>query len=90
MNNGSVILEIAVIAAVILLPIVVVILMNRQKQLESSGHKQGAFRQIGLLFMEMTEVCLTFFAKVLSFLLVGEWSYINEIISTEEEQEIKE
>lgn len=87
MNNGSMILEIAVIAAVILLPIVVVILMNRQKQLESSGHKQSAFRQIGLLFMEMTEVCLTFFAKVLSFLLVGEWSYINEIVSPERQEE---
>lgn len=86
MDTGSMILEITVITAAILLPILVVALMIWSRQLEKSGRKQNALTKIGMVALEVLVGILIFLAKLLSFLLVGEWSYAKAILTEEEEK----
>ena len=90
MNTGSMIVEVVVITMVIALPLVALALSYWAKSLEKSGKPQNNASKIGMFCLEALEVSLEAFAKVLSFLLTGEWSYVNEIVSTAEPEEAKE
>lgn len=87
MDTKSMIVEIVVIAMVISLPFAVLALSYGGKKLKENNHNQNLLSQIGMVFLKSVEIMVLFLAKVLSLLLTGEWSYVNDIVSSTKHRE---
>lgn len=85
MSTKSVILEVCVLCSVLASPFIIILLMRKEKNMESKTMRQNVFRKIGLAMIDIFIGIFTLVFKGISFLMVGDSRMIDEITESEEQ-----